>query len=281
MLVDEDRVSQNGVGAEKADIGRIFERRLAVPVHDLVEFDLRLRNVGREPAPRLAREGGRVAQGGFGAGLDLSGKDDAAKPAARLPLRLFHHANRRLEGLPPLGLIPLDAEAAPASDAPAGVGEIGSDIETEAAPRRAVQPPFHRPREIDHGRDAGQQKFGVGHLHSRPAAVRVQDEGAHALIEPGVVHLRDAMVLPHTLVGGFGMGMRMKVDETRHRAAARAVDGPVRGAFVAAADLHDPVPRKGDISVAEIAVAVAVPGCDPRRIADHGGVVAHRFASRP
>ena len=279
VLVDEQRVPEDGAGTEKVDAGCVLEWRLAVPAHDFLKFESRLREVGGERASALARVGSRVAQRRFGAGLDLARIDDAAEPAARVLLRQVHDADGVFEVPPPSRLVPVEHELVPVLELPVGVGEEGADVDAKSAPARAVEPSLHRCREIDHGGDAAQQQLRVGHLHRCQAARRVEGEGAGALVEPGVVHLGDAVVLSDPLEGGFGVRMRMDVDEARHHEATRAVDAPVGGALPGAADMHDAIAGEGDVSAAQVVVPAAVPRRNPGRIADDGGVDAHGFAS--
>ena len=282
VLVDEDGVPEDRVGAEEADVGGVLERGLPVAAHDLVELELRLREVGGEGAAGLARVGGRVAEGRLGAGLDLARVDDAAKAPARVLLGEVHDPDGCLELAPPARLVPVEAELVPVLELPVRVGEERADVDPKAAAPGAVEPPFNRAREVRHGGDAGQEQLRVGHLHRGLAAGLVEGEGAGALVEPGVVHLGDPVVLAYPLARGLGVGVGVDVDEPRHDEPPRAVDGAAGGAFVAPADVDDAVGGERDVSVLEIAMSFAVPRRDPGRVADHGGVVrtGHRSSSR-
>ena len=264
---------EDGIGAEKTDAGGVFERCLAVTAHDLEEFELRLREVGGERAPGVARMGGCVAQGRFRAGLDLARIDDAAEPSARVLLRAIHDPDGFLEVAPAARFVPFELELVPILELPHGVGEERADVHPKTAPAGAIEPPFDRARQVHHGGDAGEQELGIGHLHRRLAPRLVEGEGAGPLVESGVVHPGDAVVLPHSLAGGFGMRVGVDVDEARHHEPPRAVDGPVRVSFVAASDLNDAAARERDVPVVKIAVAFAVPRRDPGRVADDRGVV--------
>ena len=59
------------------------------------------------------RGAGRIAQRGFGAGLDLGRVDDAAEPPARMPLRQVHDADGFLEVVLPSRLVPVESELVP------------------------------------------------------------------------------------------------------------------------------------------------------------------------
>ena len=123
VLVDEDGVPKDGIGAEESDTGGVFERRLAMAAHDLEEFDLRLREMGGERAPGFARMGGRVAERRLRAGLDLPWIDDAAQAPARVLLREVHDPDGSLEIAPPARLVPIELELVPVLELPRGVGE--------------------------------------------------------------------------------------------------------------------------------------------------------------
>src|SRR6516162_4297114 len=73
MMVEKDRVADNRIGTEHTGLVQPFDRRFAVPPHDLVKLDDALRRVDLERQPALARRRGTVAQQRFGAGVDLGG----------------------------------------------------------------------------------------------------------------------------------------------------------------------------------------------------------------
>ena len=52
MMVEKDRVADDRVGAEHADLAQPFDRRLAVPPHDLVKLDDALRRMDLQGSRR-------------------------------------------------------------------------------------------------------------------------------------------------------------------------------------------------------------------------------------
>ena len=222
----------------------------------------------------------RVAERRFGAGLDLAGVDDAAKPPARVLLGEVHDPDRRLELAPPARLVPVEPQLVPVRELPVRVGEERADVDPKAAPASPVEPPFDGAGEVRHRGDSGEEELRVGHLHRRLAAGLVEGEGAGAFVEPGVVHLGDPVVLAHALARGLGMGVGVEIDEPRHDESPRAVDGAAGGALVAAPDVDDAVGGERDVAAAEVLVLAAVPRRDPGRVADYGGVLHGSFPPR-
>ena len=60
-MVEKDRVADNRIGTEHTGLAQPFDRRFAVPPHDLVKLDDALRRVDLERQPALARRRGTVA----------------------------------------------------------------------------------------------------------------------------------------------------------------------------------------------------------------------------
>src|SRR6516164_8945859 len=100
MMVEEDRVADNRIGTEHADLAQPFDRRFAVPPHDLVKLGDALRRVDLERQPALARRRGAVAQQRFGAGVDLGGIKHPVETAGRVLARPVDQPKRAVESIP-------------------------------------------------------------------------------------------------------------------------------------------------------------------------------------
>src|SRR6516225_6656337 len=97
MGVEKQRVAENGLRAQYADLVRPLDRCLAVAPDHLLHFVNALRDVHREWNPALTRRLSAVAQEIRGTVLDLHRRENTGKPAARVLRGALDHSQRRRE----------------------------------------------------------------------------------------------------------------------------------------------------------------------------------------
>ena len=109
-----------------------------------------------------------------------------------------------------------------------------------------------------------QQQFAIGELGARGARLVVgRRQRLRALVEPGHVHARQAVLLADAAIERLVLGCEWMLIRPGITSAVAAVDVPVGGAGVAAADMGDAVVGERDIDAAAIDVAAGAPR--PRR----------------
>src|SRR5205085_3815564 len=86
-----------------------------------------------------------------------------------------------------------------------------------------------------------------------------------ALVEPGHVHARQAVLLTDAAIERLVLGVRMDVDQAGDDEAGAAVDDPVRGAGKFASDKGDAVVLENEVDTAAVDMMAGrfVPGDQP------------------
>jgi hypothetical protein len=131
MMVEKDRMGDDRVCAEHADLAQPFDWRFAVPPHDLVKLDNALRRMDLQRQPAFAGRRGAFAQQRPGAGIDLGRIESTIEPARRMLTRPLDKAERAVEPVPPNLLVPLVAHLVAVRRVPAAGAEHRRELLAE------------------------------------------------------------------------------------------------------------------------------------------------------
>src|SRR5215471_8346967 len=144
MGIEKQRVAENGLWAQYADLVRPLDWRLAVAPDHLLHFVNALRDVHRERNPALARRLSAVAQKIRGTVLDLHRRENTGKPAARVLGGALDHCQRHGKALASARLIPFEPQIEVVFQPPARRREAGSEKAAHPALREQLDPAVPR-----------------------------------------------------------------------------------------------------------------------------------------
>src|SRR6266404_4493922 len=265
MGIEKEGVAENRVAAEDADIVGPLDWCLSVTPDHLLHLENALRYMHRKRDTALARCVAAVAQQLRGAVLDLHWRDDPGQPPARVALGLVDERQRRLKTLAPALLVPGELQIEIIGEAPARRRVAGGEKAAHAAPGEEIEPAVPGGRDVDERSDATQQQLAIGELRTGRARLVVGCcKSLRALVEPGHMHVVQAMLLAHPAVERLVLRMGMNVDQPGQYQTILTVDDPVRRPGIISADKDDHIVGKGDVDIAPIALTPGafVPGDD-------------------
>src|SRR6266436_8320912 len=149
MGIEKERVAEDRVAAEDADLVRPLDRRLPVAADHLLDLEDALRDMHGKRNTALARCLAAVAQQLRGAVLDLHWRDDPGEPPARVALGLVYECQRRPETLAPALLVPGELQLEIIGEAPARRRVAGGEEAAHAAPGEEIEPAVPGGRDVD------------------------------------------------------------------------------------------------------------------------------------
>ena len=117
-----------------------------------------------------------------------------------------------------------------------------------------VEPARAADRQIGDGGDAALQQLRQGHRGRGPGVLCIEPEHRQIFVERTLAELVAADLLGQALVGRFGEGMAVHVDEAGNGHETRARNHAVRRAGIARSDMQDFVAREHQVGVGEIDV---------------------------
>src|SRR5882762_10818622 len=134
MGIEKERVAEDRVGAEDADLVRPLDRRLPVAADHFLDLENALRDMHGKRNTALARCLAAVAQQFRGAVLDLHWRYHAGEPPARMADGLVDQRQRRPETLAPALLVPGKLQLEIIGETPARRRIAGGEEAARAAP---------------------------------------------------------------------------------------------------------------------------------------------------
>ncbi len=228
MVVEEEGVPEDRAGAEEAEAVRPLHRGLAVAADHLAHLADALRDMHGEGQAALPRRGAAVAQQIGGAGVDLHRRDDARQPAAGMGERRVDGAERGGKAGAAARLVPGVAQLVVVFEIPPRRGIAGREKAAQPALREQLDPARPGRRDVDEAGDAGEQELAIGEFGAcRAGLVIGRRQRLRALVEPGHVHARQAVLLADAAVERLVLGVGMDVDEAGQHQPRAAVDDPV------------------------------------------------------
>ena len=181
-------------------------------------------------------------------------------------------APRLLEALASGVRRPLVLERMAVAREPPRVTEARGDDRPDAARGKDVQPLVVGGGEVGDRGAPREQQLRDRDLERGDPSSRVVVEHGEELVERAVMEPGAQRLVRDALAQRLARGVGVQVDEPGHHEAIASVDHVVGGACVVPADEGDDAIGKRDVRIANIVVALAVPGDRPRRLADEGGV---------
>ena len=156
----DDRVAEDRVRPEHAEIAQPGDRRLAVARQHLVELDDRLRRVHGVRATRIVRQALRITQQIAGARVDLRRRNDRAHEIAVGAVVLLDELGGLSQALPPCFLVPFPDDAPPVAREPAPRAEREPFVDTQTETLRALGHRVGVAADVQHGGDTAAQQLG-------------------------------------------------------------------------------------------------------------------------
>jgi hypothetical protein len=255
MIAEEDAVTDHEVGSQHADRVEPFDGRLAVAMHHLVEFDdcLAGMRLHRDVAPLGFLV--RFLEVALLASIDLRGADHRRDAPAGMLQGGVDGFHRRIEGLLARLLVPGVFNGVAVLGVPVALAHHRADNGADAGLGEIVDPALAAHRQIGNGGDAALQELGHRHLGRGAGILGVEAEHRQVFVERALPQLVAAILLRQALVGGFGEGMAVHVDEARDRHEPLAVDRGVGRAGVTRPDMDHLVALEHEIAAVEIDMA--------------------------
>ena len=282
MLVDENRVAEDCVRPQDADLVGPLDRRHAGASRHFVELNDTLRRVYLERPTLFLGQGHAVLQQLRRTGVDLGRHDHGAEAAARVSLRGRDEIGGVFERAPPGGLVPFVFDQVTILGDPAGRAIHRCRVGAHAACGHQIHPAVVDHGQIDDGGDPAHKKFAIGHRVGRLqgillALLQVHGVGRQkqglGIVETAHVKLGVADFLDNALADRFRHAVGMDVDQARHDEQVAAIDLVVGGTVVALANEGNGVAGEHHIRVAQVTVrrSVVVPGGHPSGVSDANG----------
>ena len=189
MVVEEDAVADDEIGTEHADRIEPFDRRLAVAMDHLVEFDDGLAGMGlhRQAAAPGFLQG--FLEEAFAAGVDLRRPDHARDAAAGMLGRFVERLHRGLEGFLASLLVPGVFDGVAVLGVPDALAHHRADNSADTGRGEVVDPAVACHRQVGDGRDAALQQFGHRDLRRGTGILGIEAEDGEVFVERTLAEL--------------------------------------------------------------------------------------------
>src|SRR6516225_780404 len=149
MGIKEQRVAENRVGAEDADLICPLDWRLAVAADYLPDLADALRDMHSKRQPALARRIVAVAQQIGGAGVYLHRRDDTGEPSARMAVGAVDQRQRRRKTFTSTRFVPGVLKIEISAETPAGRGIARGEKAAHPALGQKLYPAIPGGRDVD------------------------------------------------------------------------------------------------------------------------------------